>query len=439
MIVRNFKFLCATGMLTGLLFTTGVSHAQKTLTPGSVSLDAKGLKDGKYELACFVADGAEQTEIGTLTIDIRNIGATVAIYTTMNMKDSDNKWGDTTIVDKATFKPIYRSAYNNTRDLVLKYGKEVTGYYYDKKTHKKTVIKDALKEPVFDGYSYPQLLTMLPLTSGYSASLPVYYYEPDKPVHVNNTVIEEVATNRHVSSLTGTHNVWEVSVVEQATGDRCLYYIDKDTRRIWKIGLLSNGHSIMMLDKETDFNPLKSTFDREATVKMLKSGSAVISGQAFTRDNEKAGRLTIKAINMNPKQFAPQGTRIALIPYTDYFKEWMKLSEAARKKGTVVPLPKEFSECCVKATTVYDDKGHFEFVNLMPGSYLLYTEFDYIHNDRRAEATSYTDHYINGMYQGTSATLEDKDHFQGASTVVKKIVEISKEGEKVEVKLRKLQ
>jgi hypothetical protein len=141
-------------------------------------------------------------------------------------------------------------------------------------------------------------------------------------------------------------------------------------------------------------------------------------------------------LNINKKQYAQPGTTVVLIPYTAFFKEWLELNEKSRKKGRSIPLPKEVTEC-IKTTTVYDEKGNFEFVNLMPGDYLLYTEFGYVHSFSRTEVVGYTDTYINGMFQGTRANTTTNSYSTNASAAVKKVVTLKKEGEKASVKLRK--
>ncbi len=421
-----------------LAAATGLCQAQTVLTPGDHSFDKKWLKSGKYEMACFSLDGGRnKTEISTFVIEINSGSGPLAIYTTLKLPGSDDQWKDTSIVDGHTFKPVYRSSFNRNREMVLKYGKEVTGHYYDKQTKERSAIKEPVKEAFFDSYSYPYLLALLPLASGYNAHMTVYDYKPGNTSNIKKTLIEEVKNSLYVSELTGEHKSWHVSVYEQATNEKYEYYIDKETRRLWKIEVFSNGQHILMVDKELDYNPFKSKFDKVATLKMLKSGSAVISGEAFARDNQNEGALGGMAVlNINKKQYARAGTQIVLIPYTDIFREWMKLNEASRKKGRAIPLPADVAEC-MKVTTVYDDKGHFEFVNLMPGDYLLYTEFGYVHTSIQTEVTGYSDRYINGLYQGTYTHTTTNAYDGNASAAIKKVVTIKKEGDKVEVKLKK--
>jgi hypothetical protein len=420
-----------------LLLTTTAVFAQNTLTPGNSIFEKKWLKDGKYEMGCYALNGGNKVEVSSFAYEIKLHKETFSLFTNMTLTGASGQWIDTCIAAAGSLKPLYRSSFNPNRELVLHYGKEVTGYYYDKQTQKRNTVKEPVNEAFFDSYLYPYVLGLLPLTSGYHASLLVYDYKPEHKGNIKKAIIEEVKNSIYVSSLTGTHKTWLVSVLEQATNDKYEYYIDQETRRIWKIDIVTKGQRLQMLDKELDYNPFKSVFSKEATMKLIKGGNAVISGQAFVRDNENEGLLKGMAVlNVNKKQFARQGTSVILIPYTDFFKEWIKLNEASRKKGRAIPLPKEAAEC-IKVATVYDDKGHFEFVNLMPGAYLLYTEFGYTHTSHRTEVVGYTDTYINGMFQGTTENTVVNSYSSNAAATIKKVVTIANAGEVVEVRLKK--
>lgn len=404
---------------------------------GSNVLEKKWLKSGKYEMACYAESGGQLVEMSSFAIEISVQHKTLSVYTALTLSGSNDQWIDTSIADAVTFKPQYRSCYNRNREFVLKYGKEVAGYYLDKKSGKRTSVKETVQTDFVDSYIYPYMLGLLPLKSGYNTSLTVYDYKPENSSNIKKALIEEVKSSRYISSLTGEHNTWQVSVYEEATGDRYDYYIDKETRRIWKVDIHTQNQHLVMVDKESDFNPFKNTFNKDATLQLVKSGSAVISGQTFARDNENEGLLKGMAVlNVNKKQYAPEGTSIVLIPYTDFFKEWIKLNEASRKKGRSIPLPQE-ALSCIKVASVYDDKGHFEFVNLMPGDYLIFTAFGYNHTSRRTEVTGYTDTYVNGLFQGTSENTVTNSYNVNASASIKKIVTIKEPGEQVVVKLKK--
>lgn len=419
-----------------LIITGGLCKAQKVLVPGENVFDKKFIKSGIYEMACYANANGQTVEISTFTIEINTSAKALGVYTTLQMTGSKMVSVDTSIADWNTFKPVYRSSSASHRDMVVHFGKEVTGYYYDKKTGKKHAIKEPASSS-FDSYAYPYMLGLLPLATGYRNDLAVYEFKPGNASNTKKARIEEVKSNLYVSNLTGEHKVWEVSVLDVATNDRYVYHIDKESRRIWKVDITTQGQQMQLIDKEIDYNPFTTTFNKAETLKMIKDGNSVIIGQAFVRDNQNEGLFKKIAIaNINKRQYARSGTQVVLIPYTDFFKEWMKLNNVSRKKGRSIPLPPEAGEC-IKVTTVYDNNGHFEFTNLMPGEYLLFTEFGYVHTSSRTEVTGYTDRYINGLYQGTSTNTTTYNVSGNAAAAIQKTVTIKSNGEKVEMKLKR--
>lgn len=417
-----------------LLLTAAGQQALVTSLP---DFEKKWLRNGLTEMGYYVKNEGKWTELYSFRYEIVATPKTVSVYTHLQSKYGTDQWTDTAISDAGTYKPIYRSSFSNDKEYVLRFGKEVSGYYFDKKNKKKEVVKETKGNNFLDSYTYPYLLGLLPLSSGYKQDIPVYEYKQGRQDNVKLARIQSVKNNVYASQLTGEHKVWQVSVLEEATQDQYEYYIDKDDRRIWKIEVRSGNQQLLLLNKEIDYNPFTKAFNKEETLQLVTGGSSVISGQAFARDNENEGIFKGMAIlNINKKQFAQQGTTILLIPYTPFFKEWIQLNESLRKKGRSVPLPND-AAACIKVATVYDDKGNFEFVNLMPGDYVLYTEFGYVHTSHRTEVVGYTDTYINGMFQGTSANTEVNSYATNAAASIKKIVTVSKKGETVSVKLKK--
>lgn len=424
-------------LLLIVLFSTLLSSAQSTLVPGSAQFDPSKYKSRKQVLRYFAVKGGQQTDIGSFTIESGIAANTVTVITVLRFHGSDAQWIDTSIADSKTFQPVYRSSFSPDREMVLRYGSTVTGYYRNKKTQRVIPVKESVQEGFFDAYMYPYLLGLLPLRSGYKTDIAVFEFNPASVSPFKKSKVEEVTGNLFQSAFTGDHQVWKVNVFEEATAERYSYFIDKQSGRIWKIEILSKGQQLLLVDQETDYNPFTTVFDKEQTLRMIQSGDATISGQAFARDNENEGALKGMAVlNINKKQFAQPGTSVLLIPYTAYFKEWISLNEKLRKKGRSVPLAKE-AAACIKTTTVYDEDGHFEFTNLMPGEYLLYTEFGYTHTTTRTEVVGYTDTYINGMFQGSSANTETYKYGTNAVAGIKKIIQIKKAGETVSVKLKK--
>lgn len=413
------------------------ANTQSLLKPGDNSFNRNFIKSTHFEMAYFVVSGRQTLEISSFDVEINANEKTISVFTRISSPAGNSIWADTSIADITTLKPIYRSSNNSDKQYHIAYGNTIEGYYYDKHSNKGSQVKDNKDGGFFDSFIYPYLLGALPLTSGYKAILPVYEYKPGTINNISNTRITEVKSSMHKSTITGEHAVWQVSVFEEGTNVKYEYYIDKESRKLWKVDIVaSNGKQYLLVDKELDYTPFTATFDKEQTYKMVSAGSGTISGQIYARDNENTIKGGIAILNVNKKQYAQQGTTVILIPYTDYFKEWIALNEKLRKKGQAVPLSKEAAGC-IKVTSVYDNEGNFEFTNLMPGEYYLFTEFGYIHTAARTEVVGYTDTYINGLFQGTTANTQRNRYKTSVNAAIKKIVTINKEGEKITVKLKK--
>lgn len=423
-------------VLSILIFLfAGLIQAQTSLLVSGEAFDKKWIRTGQSEMAYYVVRNGQMAEICSFSITVQSTAQSFNLYTSLRFLHSDERWTDTSIAEAGTLKPLYRSSYNKDRSYTLKYGKTVTGYYNDYKTGKRTPVQEPVSGFYVDSYIYPYLLGALPLELGYKTDLIVYDYLPARNSNTKRVKILEVKNGIYKSPHTDDHKVWLVSVLEEETGDKYQYFIDKENRRIWKVEVFAKGQRIVLIDKELDYDPFTTRFNKAETFRLVTEGTGVISGQAFARDNQ-ASIKGIGILNINKRQYARAGTSIVLIPYTDYFREWVELNEAGRKSGKSFPLHKEAAEC-IKVATVYDEDGHFEFVNLMPGKYLLYTEFGYIHTASRTEVIGYTDTYINGMFQGSTANTTSYRYNTNASASIKKVVSIDKPGEKVSVKLKK--
>lgn len=422
-------------------FTCICCISQTKIIPGDKSIDLTRLKSDNYTMSYSIKQNGSYFEIGNYETTITVDNTKFDIKTTLAFHKSDIVWKDHFVAHPTSFKPISNSSERSgDRTLKLNFAKNIVGEFFDK-NEKKTTINEINKEDYFDIATYPYLLKALPLKSGYKATIPVFDYEAiDANKKYCNVLINEVKTDVYISDFTGQHQVWRVSVFEESTKHNFQYFIDKNDRRIWQITIVSKkGDHILLKNKEIDFNPFQNKFNKEETLKLVNDGSATIEGIAFARDNENEGALKgIAILNINKKQFAPKGTTIVLIPYTAYYKEWLELNkkQAKIKNAQAIPLPQEAFDC-FKFTTIYDDEGHFEFTNLMKGEYLLITSFGYNHTSRRTEVAGVSDVYYKGNYVGSNVYTSVFSYNVAGRANVQRIVTITKNGEKVEVKLKK--
>ena len=414
--------------------------AQITILPGNKSINTSLLKTGTYRMAYTISYNDKWVPLGEYVIELSIVNKQLKVNATLSFAKTAARWTDNFVADATSFLPVSNYSDRDARTLSLSFSNKLTGFYLDKKSQTKKPINQNIPGNCFDVSVYPYIIQMLPLELGYRAILPVFDYEAADNTKIHRIEITEVKTDIYTSDLTGEHAVWKVTVLEGNTGHLFNYFIDKSTRRIWKINIVSaKGDKITISDVEADFNPFKSPFDKKATLAMVNNGNAVIMGTAFARDNENEGALKGMAVlNINKKQYAAKGTEIVLIPYTAYFKEWIDLNEKQRKikNAKPIPLPKEAFDCFKKAT-VYDDKGSFEFTNLEPGDYLLITAFGYTHTSRQTEETGRAAVIVNGTYQGDQVYTSVFSYSSNARANIQKLVSIKKDGEKVEVKLKK--
>lgn len=182
-------------------------------------------------------------------------------------------------------------------------------------------------------------------------------------------------------------------------------------------------------------NIIDTLFNKDETLKLVSKGNSLIKGEIFAKDNQ-APIKGIAIVNINKKQYPPKGSEVMLIPYTDYFKNWLNENKKrAKENKPSIDLVNGASDCIVKTKTT-DDNGAFEFKNLMIGKYYLITEFDYIRTKSTTRVEGYTSTYLNGMYIG-STPIEKVYHYNlNDRAFAFKVVEISKENETKKIKLR---
>jgi len=395
---------------------------QNKILPGNQSINVNLIKIGNSTMGYYFVKDGNAMEICNYQTEVSINDNKLLFNSKLFFLKSDKQWKEQIVLDKNTLKPISRKSERETRTFDIKHSNINKGDYFDIAT-------------------YPLVICALPLNTGYKATIPVIDYDSASKDKIQNVNITDVKSNVYNSELTGEHQVWKVSVSEDSTGNLYDYFIDKNSRKIYKITVSSKGNKLMLVDKETDFNPFKNTFDKEATLKMITKGNSVISGEAFAKD-DRSGRddskIRIDVLNINKKQFAPKGTKVILLPYTEYFKEWMELNKKQAKIKGANPIPlSEEAKSCVLTTEIYNDKGNFEFTNLTEGEYFVFISFNYTDTFSRKEVTGTSDVYINGNYAGTQLNTDIFDYAQTGNANFQKIVTIKSNGETVKIKLKR--
>ncbi|WP_118976261.1 DUF3108 domain-containing protein [Taibaiella koreensis] len=409
--------------LTIILFMIGVAagHAQTNLLPDGRIFDAKRLKNEKYQMDCYLVAGDQRTKFGVFDVEVKVNASTLSVFTHIYVPDSRATYVDTCIADVVNLSPKYRSSYSYRRNYALNFGNEISGYYLDKATGKRTTVKEPVNKNAFDSYIYSYVLGTLPLAPAFKATLSAYEYTPENKKRVNSVNINSVEDAVFQSNVLGARNVWKVDVVEEATNDKSSYYIDKESHKLWMVSFTANGNRMEYVDNE------------------LKLGNGSISGQVFARDNQNEGLgKGIAILNINKKQYAPVGTAVYLIPGTPYFEKFredLKQQKKSKSAARVEPLSDEFL-MTIRSTTVVDDKGNYEIKNVPEGTYYLVVSFGYEHTHIGTETVGQTDHYINGNYQGSSPINRIYAAGQNASANIEKKIKVAP-GQKLEQDLKK--
>ena len=258
-----------------------------------VAAFTQSLKEfSNYSMAYFFGNSASSSLSQSVEVDTGN--NRVAIYTAIiNSITKKAENFDTSLSDAGTSAPIYRSSFTPEHECVLHYGGGViTGYYLDKHTGKRTTIKEQINTPFIDGHFFEYMLVSCPLARGFTKEISVYNYNPDNPSKTSKGSIIDVGDDAYTSKHFGNRSAWRATiafVTPKGEQRKYLYYIDKDTRRIWKVQVENGpGNNYSVINSEDDYNPYKHPFDREATLKLVTAGTATISGLAFAKENSSA-------------------------------------------------------------------------------------------------------------------------------------------------------
>jgi len=387
----------------------------------------------------YHSDIAEAKDLGNYEVDVKIKDGKFYLNTFHKAKYYEEK--NTIVADADNFKAISRKT-SSLEDGISNEFLVGNGVFTNEKTGKKTNYDTKITDQYFEYNIYPYILSALPLKlGGENYVLPIIDVDYNNKVTTDEAIVLETKSDQFTSPLTGQHMCWKLTVVHKNAKKYVFYYIDKNNRRIRKIEHAFKEKVLGFLDKETDYNPFKTIFDKEAIRKMMNDGSASIIGETFARDDRSGKddkKIRIDILNVNKKQFAPKGTKVLLLPYTEYYKEWFELNKKqAKVKGAKpIPLPKEAAEQ-IKITEVFNDKGNFEFANLMPGEYLLFTSFNYEDFFAKSEVVGKADVYVNGSYQGTEVYTDMFGYTQQGNANFQKFVAVKSSGETVKVKLKR--
>jgi hypothetical protein len=241
--MKFFLFLGALGIATWTV------DAQSILTPSKKSFEKKWLKNQEYQMKWYAMKDTSAFEIGKVTTQVSTNNAQLTVVTQVQMNKMNAPWVDTSVAEIKTLKPIRHSSYNMQRDMVLNFGKIVTGFYNDKMKKNNIVVHDTTRTAYFDSNLYPILLGWLPLREGYQRDIAIYDYNPSGKIGVIKASVTAVKSGRYTTEKSGVRAVWIVSVSDEiGSGDNgtSTFYFDQTDRKLWKQEMNANGRKMMM-------------------------------------------------------------------------------------------------------------------------------------------------------------------------------------------------
>lgn len=194
-------------------------------------------------------------------------------------------------------------------------------------------------------------------------------------------------------------------------------------------------------DSRKEVLPTKNQFNSAEAKEMLALGKTTITGIAIAReytDNNIRKNYLNAIVGMDltgTKHIAPAGTVVMLFPYTDYFKEYLKLRERyAQSRKYVAVLSKDAFAHRLEAKVGAD--GKFTFPEMKPGKYYMETNFSYVGTGLDYVQVGRTDYYNGfGTHMRSEPIYQGYNYNYLDSKVESKIVTV-KEGENtLEIKL----
>jgi hypothetical protein len=413
-----------------------IAFSQKTVVPGSKDINTKYIKSEKSLYTVYYVKDTSWRKMGTLTYDIVSANNQLTLSNVYTPKDKGSNTTRISVVDAQTLKPISYDFDGKDGKINLNFGQLTTGTSYSKKTKKDKKLKLNPKGEYIDYNWSDHLITTLPLDVGYKARFPQFYYSDETGALVEDYTITQVKSFIYNSPRTGKHDTWLVTVLEESTKATYNYIIDKKDHRLWQREMsMAKGMWEITVNEELDYQPIKNKFSKEEVVRQISKGNSVIIGTAYARSD--AGKKLGGLVNTSKKQYAPKGTEITLFPNSAYYEEWVEVNKKIRKQKKMpeVPLDPDFGYS-IKRVKVYDDEGHFEFTDLMPGTYVVMASFDFSNSYNYSYVSGYTNYYNYWGYTGSTTNYGTARQSYIDKANVEKRVTIDKDGEKKEVNLK---
>jgi hypothetical protein len=209
----------------------GFALAEQPLVPGSSYIEIQTIRPVRYETTWFMLLGRKEIEVGRVVDSVRFANGKLYAVASMYMKNSDKVWVDSTVADSATLNPIRHTSANSRREMVLNFGKIVTGHYTDLTKNERKEISDTVPDAYFDSNLYTHLVRWTKLEDGLKKDITIYNYDPDRKSGIMQMHIADVKSQVFTSGANKKYEVWRVVVTDDISpGLASVYYIRKSNR-----------------------------------------------------------------------------------------------------------------------------------------------------------------------------------------------------------------
>ncbi|GMN11379.1 hypothetical protein MTsPCn9_10140 [Croceitalea sp. MTPC9] len=223
-----FCLCCFTSLLT--------VNCQNAINPSNLKIDKAFVFPEKYTMNMFFVVDSLKRPMGKFHTSLVKKDNNIAITTKLQMPNQPkNQWIDSTVVNSINFEPLFHSSKNPQREMVMKFGEKITGYYKDLMTDSKTQILETSTEPFFDSNFYPYLIRLLPLKDEYATTISMFDYNPKSKIGIMKATILDTKSIE-IDFNGKERKVWEVKTTNDISDNKFMttFYIDKATRQTLK-------------------------------------------------------------------------------------------------------------------------------------------------------------------------------------------------------------
>ncbi|MGA9648570.1 hypothetical protein [Pedobacter sp.] len=162
-------------------------------------------------------------------------------------------------------------------------------------------------------------------------------------------------------------------------------------------------------------------FDSLQAINMLGLGTSSIEGLAYAKVPGKWG----------PEKIYAKNVVVTLFPVTTYFSDWYRLRKNEANKKTSVYMSEQAFKYRITVQT--DDYGRFKFVKMKPGKYFIQSFASY---SKSGTTPVYRSSGYNN-YGGRTDYYEYQNYTNNYTDRIEEFVEITRDGQAIEIKLKK--